>query len=34
MVTLSTIETEELSTNLPTEFSTPESSATTDMHSR
>ena len=34
MVKLSTIETDELSTNLPTELSTPESSATTDMHRR
>ena len=34
MVTLRTMETEELSTNLPTELSTPDSSATSDMHSR
>ena len=34
MVTLSTIETDELSTNLPMEFSTPDSKATNDMHSR
>ena len=34
MVRLSTIETDELSTNLPIEFRTPDSSATSDMHSR
>ena len=33
-VRLSTIETDELSTNLPNELSTPDSSATSDMHSR
>ncbi len=31
---LSTMETDELSTNLPNEFSTPDISATSDMHSR
>ena len=34
MVRLSTIETAELSTNLPSEFNTPDSSATSDMHTR
>ena len=34
MVRLRTMETAELSTNLPTELSTPDSSATSDMHSR
>ena len=33
-VRLSTIETDELSTNLPNVLSTPESSATSDMHIR
>ena len=34
IVPFSTMETAELSTNLPNEFSTPDSSATTDMQSR
>ena len=34
MVRLRTMETEELSTNLPNELSTPDSRATSDMHSR
>ncbi len=34
IVRLRTMETAELSTNLPIEFSTPDSNATTDMHSR
>ena len=34
MMTLRTMETDELSTNLPKVLSTPDSKATSDMHSR
>ena len=34
MTPFKTIETDELSTNLPNELSTPDISATSDMHSR
>ena len=34
MVTFKTMETDELSTNLPNEFKTPDIMATSDMHKR